>query len=288
MLTWKHEAIAKMSPTTIFFGFLVAIALLLIQEACKKKKPQHRPTRTMRRHPSFVTHTQIPLGTLNYTPSNITPNPYSVHPTDTWRRRYPRRFLPWTTDIYRYRPTHHHRIIRPLGTAQDILNSSRKPRMLIEQWKRSIIGLTRLAHQNLNTAREFLKLKNYEGATKAASTSVENIARALIHCYGDKPNPTSGQEEPLKMIAHRLAGDEREEFNEAINSLPNLPHNHAVLKYLPLHNGTNNPNYYNAKQAEEAVQETQKIIKLFRRIMIKHFAIEIPEIQSIGYKSANM
>ena len=43
-----------------------------------------------------------------------------------------------------------------------------------------------------------------------------------------------------------------------------------------------------AQQAEEAVQETQKIINLFRRIMIKHFAIEIPELQSIGYKSANM
>jgi len=258
MRTWKPEEITKMSPEAIFFGFLIAIALLIIQEACKEKKPQHRPTRTMRRHPSLVTRTQRPLGTLLYTPSNLTSNPYSVHPTDTWRRRYPRRFLPWTTDEYRYRPTHNYRITRALRTAPGILNPSREPRMLIEQWKRSITGLTRLAHQNLNIAREILKQKNYEGATKAASTSVENIARALIHCFGDKPNPTSGQEEPLKIIANRFAGDERTEFKEAINNLPNLPHNHAILKYLPLHNGTNNPNYYNAKQAKKQFKKPRR------------------------------
>lgn len=273
-----------MSPETIFFGFLLAIALLLLQAACKEKKPQYKPTRTQRSHLAFPTYTQTLQRTLTYTPNNITPNPYSVYPTDTWRRRFPRRLPPWTTDIYRYRATPNDRIIRTLGTTPNIFNSNRKPRLLIEQWKQSIIGLTRLAHQNLNTAQALLKNKNYEGASKAASTSVENIARALIHCYGDKPNPTSGQEEPLKMMTNRLAEDERAEFTEAINSLAKLPRNHAVLKHLPVHNGMNNPHYYNAQRAESTVQESQKIIRLFRQIMIRHFAIEIPEIRSIDYR----
>ncbi len=105
---------------------------------------------------------------------------------------------------------------RPLDARNlpsSLSRGDRDVKSLCVNWRSAIVGLLGLAERNLQSGREKLTLEDYENVISDAAISVENAARALIYCYGGKPNVRSGQEEPLRMLATRFPESEREEFN---------------------------------------------------------------------------
>ncbi|NIQ06183.1 MAG: hypothetical protein GWO20_10800, partial [Candidatus Korarchaeota archaeon] len=114
----------------------------------------------------------------------------------------------------------------------DISRLRMRRKNLVETWRRSVMGLLWLADGNLKSAQRYLKLKDYTNCINAASTSVENIARALIHCFGGKPDPDSGQQEPLKLLVTRLPEDEKAQFEGAIELVAYIDRNKRTLEHL--------------------------------------------------------
>ena len=155
--------------------------------------------------------------------------------------------------------------------------------LLIKNWQKSIIGLVKLAEKNLQVAEEHLKIQDYRGVVSATFTSVENISRALIHCYGSNPNPSGGQEEALKLLSQRLSENERPEFHEAIERMIKI--NRSKTSY-PYH--LHNTSSYNIQikildkaETKRILESTSNVVRLFERIIINHFATEIPELDEI-------
>ncbi len=143
-------------------------------------------------------------------------------------------------------------------------------RSVLRNWRRSIAGLVRLAVKNLETAKELATEKNYCEAVSVAATSVENIARAFLHCYGGRPNLNSGQEEALRMISARLC-DERTKFELAIQNVAYINTVKDVLRTSTI----------NKKEAKKVVTIASNIIEQFSRNMFENFSKEIPELLSI-------
>lgn len=152
------------------------------------------------------------------------------------------------------------------------LNSSQ----ILETWRKSVLGLIKLAESNLQTAKFYIKTMNYYGAVDAAAASVENISRALLHCYGEKPNPNSDQEEPLKMVAGRLQGEERARFEKAINEAMQV-HRNKIFGKCILENGIQISPLDEAK-TRQTVEGAKEIVIQFRRIIEEHFETEIAEL----------
>jgi HEPN domain-containing protein len=149
-------------------------------------------------------------------------------------------------------------------------------RELVENWRRSIAGLIFLAQGNLNSAVMHLRLKAYEAAVQSASTSVENVARALIHCYGGKPDESLGQEEPLRLLSRRFEAEERGEFDKAINVIACIQRTETASNATP-----SNPvaaKILSEVGTSQTIEAASRIISLYQRIMINHFREEIPEL----------
>jgi DNA-directed RNA polymerase subunit M/transcription elongation factor TFIIS len=147
---------------------------------------------------------------------------------------------------------------------------------LIEQWRRSVMGLVQLAERNLQAARSQAAMKNHKAAAELAATSVENISRALLHCYGEKPDQNPGQEEPLKLLAVRLQGEEKNQFERAIREAVQLYRNKMLQTYLsekdiqaPL---------LCQERTQQNLETATRIVSQFRHIIDEHFATEIPEL----------
>jgi len=154
----------------------------------------------------------------------------------------------------------------------------RNTKVLVEKWRKSIIGLVRLAEKNLELARERLELKYHKTAIQAASTSVENIARALIHCYGDKPDDSSGQEEALWMLSRRLEANEKRDFEKAIDTVARIGYNRSALTYLSKHNVQTQ--LFDETRARQILDSASKIVSLFKNMLIEHFGEEMPALLS--------
>ena len=107
---------------------------------------------------------------------------------------------------------------------------------------------------------------------------IENIARALIHCYGGKPDPSSGQEEALKLLSRRLKGVEKIEFENAPHNVARINQNRIVLKSILRHNVQNQ--LFDETRTRQIVESASKIVRPFTRIIIEHFGEEIPELLS--------
>ena len=200
--------------------------------------------------------------TVRYPP----PNPYGNPPPI--RVRYPLPNL----------ETGHQRTQRMRELAR-LTGNSRNGRLLVENWRRSVVGLMKLAEQKLAAAKQHLVVKDYKRAIQAASTSVENITRALIHCFGEKPLPGSGQEEVLRMLAKRFKGDERVEFEKAVDAVKRIDQNRTVLNYLSVRNVYNQ--LFDRAKTRQIVESTSKIIGLFKRIITERFITEIPELGEV-------
>lgn len=150
-------------------------------------------------------------------------------------------------------------------------------RILVENWRKSVVGLMKLAEQKLAAAKQHLIARDYERAIQAASTSVENISRALIHCFGEKPLLGSGQEEVLKMLAKRFKGGERGEFEEAADAISHIDQNKTALNDLSRRNVANQ--LFNGAKARQIVESASRIVDLFKHIITERFITELPELE---------
>lgn len=174
--------------------------------------------------------------------------------------------------------------LRELSRRQQTTND--KGKSIVESWRKSIVGLVKLAERNLATAKQHLDVKDHKRAVQDASTSVENIAHALIHCFGDKPVLGSGQEEALRMLSRRFQQDDKFEFEKAIGNVASIDQNKKVLNYLSTRNIDNE--LFNEARTRQIVESASKIVSLFKRIMTEHFITEIPELGQVCPKCRSL
>jgi len=156
-------------------------------------------------------------------------------------------------------------------------NESLNGKNILENWRKSVLGLIRLAESNLQLAKSQAAVMNYKGAVEAGATSIENVSRALLHCYGEKPDLNSGQEEPLRLLARRLQGEERAQFEMAIDEALQLYMNKIVEAYLS--EKSIQSTLLNEARTQQIVETAMKIVAQFRRIMVEHFGTEIAELR---------
>ena len=145
-----------------------------------------------------------------------------------------------------------------------------RQKILVENWKKSIVGLVRLADRNLRLARQHLTTGDFKAAIQTAGTSVENVTRALIHCCGGKPDTDQGQEEALKLLRGRFEGNEKEELEKAADDVARVD--------VAVRTSSQTPQC-SKEDAERALETASRIADLFKRILIDHFATEIPELE---------
>jgi hypothetical protein len=122
-------------------------------------------------------------------------------------------------------------------------------------------------------------LKLYEGVIQDITASVENASRALIYCFGGKPNLYTGQEEPLRMLTRRLQEGEKNDFDRAVAIGAQITNNKIVSTVLP--SDGIKKELFDEKRAQELLQSASFTINLFRQIVIDNFQHEIPELTSI-------
>jgi hypothetical protein len=148
-------------------------------------------------------------------------------------------------------------------------SQNRREKTMVEEWKRSISGLIKLADQNLRLAKHHLTMGEPKIAIQTAATSVENIARALIHAYGGKPDDDLGQEEVLQLLSCRFRGKEKDEFDKSILK---------IVKIDVRARNSLNATECSADEAREIISLASETALLFKKILIDHFATEIPEL----------
>jgi hypothetical protein len=125
-----------------------------------------------------------------------------------------------------------------------------------------------------------LQLHLYEEAIVEAATSVENIARALLYCYGDKPNPDAGQEEPLQMLSARLKGSERITVEKIIENVSEISHNRNALKKLESRDLM--VKRLDGESTRQLVERASSVVSELQRFIGNRFRLEIPELTTQG------
>ncbi len=173
------------------------------------------------------------------------------------------------------------RIVHPVGTEPPVLRLTGgvewNAGTLVRNWRKSIIGLTATAERNLETARGCMGRSDYKTAIQLACTSVENIARALLHSYGEKPDTEAGQVEALRLLSRRLIGDEKTQFENALDAIKAIDYAKTGSIYPLIDRLRISPE--EKEKANRAIETASNTIVLFRNIMIEHFATEIPELR---------
>lgn len=148
---------------------------------------------------------------------------------------------------------------------------------MLQTWRDSIVGLIKLAQKNLKYAETCLARGDYEASVEAAATSTENMSRALLHCYGEKPELDSGQEEALRLLALRFAGKEKEDFENTIVEIIRLYNYGAVQQWFSKHN-IDSSFLVTKSSAKQVLASASNISTHFYQIIKEHFASEIPEL----------
>jgi HEPN domain-containing protein len=251
-----------MDAIILIIGILVGLTLVA-RKICLREE-QKAPQRPMiRPSPSFQ-HTPPQLPTT----TTYTPNPPF------------RRLDESVADILRAAAREAdtvQRTPRPVLPRQGQAgNDAVDVKKILENFRRSVTGLIRLAESNLQAARTQAAMMNYKGAAELAATSVENVSRALLHCYGEKPDQSAGQEEPLRLLARRLQGDEKARFEKAIGEAAQLYRNKLVQAYLS-EKGIRAP-LLSEDRTQQMLETASRIVAQFRQIIDEHFAAEIPEL----------
>jgi DNA-directed RNA polymerase subunit M/transcription elongation factor TFIIS len=122
-------------------------------------------------------------------------------------------------------------------------------------------------------------VEDFNVAIQNAATSLENIARALIHCYGEKPISEPGQEEALGLLSRRFDGKEKQEFERAI---------HIASQADTTARTAAQPTLVNKADAEQTLSSASEAIDIFRRILTNHFATEVPELDETCPKCGSL
>jgi len=253
----------------ILFGCILGFIIALLHELSSEQTEGTSQMLSLENEIAIITpkyrHTYTLWGSVIHTYAPAF-HPIDFHPIEHHREGAIRR------RVFYGRP--HARRLQPIRKTT--------ARFLVENWRKSIIGLVKLACTNLEYAGRHMESRDYKAAVQAASTSVENIARALIHCYGDKPNPSSGQEEVLRMLCRRFEGDAKIEFEKAIENVARIDYNKSVLRYLSTHEVQLSDDEANTKRILESAS---KIVSLFKHIIIEYFGEEISELLSTRAES---
>jgi uncharacterized protein (UPF0332 family) len=158
------------------------------------------------------------------------------------------------------------------GSREDLSTNA-----ILDAWRKSIVGLIKLAERNLKYADECLKVGEYKRAVEAALTSIENASRALLHSYGEKPEDGPGQQETLKLLSRRFKGTESVDFEKAIEEITQLRCNCNVEECLQTRSLST---IFGLSKAEPSaiLDSASRIVALFTQIIEAHFATEIPEL----------
>jgi HEPN domain-containing protein len=151
--------------------------------------------------------------------------------------------------------------------------------MLLGRWRGSIVKLVRLSDCNRSVAKRYLDVGKFKEAVETAATSVENIARALLHCYGEKPDVGSGQEEALRLLSRRFHDAEKEDFERAVNEVACIHCNRTVLRHVSA--GNIETPQFDKEKAEQILESASRVSEQFKQIMDNHFATEIPELRDV-------
>ena len=143
-----------------------------------------------------------------------------------------------------------------------------------------------MAQRNVAIAEKahFEIRRHYRTAVEVAFTGVENISRALIHCYGGKPDPGPGQEEALRLLSQRLQGDEKTAFDKAIDKVANITKRKMAFPYRVQYVSTNNVQIrpLDEEETKQILESASNVVELFKQIIINNFSTEIPELQKIA------
>ena len=235
--------------------FLLAVTLACLWLAEKTRPPSNKPSmirnemkrlrEEARRIATRATFTNRPRGLPN--------DLYSFHPT-------------------RIAPADNTWEIAASEAFNQLHSMNRKPRerSIVDEWKQSIIGLIRLSDQNINLAKANVTLSDFKSAIQTAGTSIENITRALLHCYGVKPDDDLGQEEALKLLFLRFSGKERDTFEAVTRQVATI---HALVQ--DSFHKTN----FTENDAQETIGQANMVSADIKQMMISHFTTEIPELE---------
>ncbi len=235
------------------------------------------------------------LGNGNFKRTKRTPETeYSFRPPDNSRilrhdrtHYYPRPIVqrtPWPTHIRP--PPLTGRPSRPFFERSQ-RTKEENTKFLVENWRKSIVGLVRMAEENLTSAEKthLAVRRDYRTAIELALTSVENISRALIHCYGEKPELGSGQEEALKLLSRRFQGEEKTEFEKAIATMSCIAHEKMSFPYRAKYKSAYNLQIrlLEEMKTKKILKSASNVVSLFKRIITHHFTTEIPGLQDEAY-----
>lgn len=239
----------------ILLGAILAIILVAKQETRSREK------RNL---------SQKPSGENNPPPRiNLIPPRYHYVPGDNPQFQIPNLPLPPSSHPELSLGAHYPWTPTRIATQPTTRNENRRERALVQNWKNSIIGLVKLADQNLQLAKRYMNEGTFRQTILAADTSLENMSRALIHCYGGKPETEAGQEEPLKLICGRFEGLEKEEFEKGIHITTEISaYARSILQ-------TAEPN---ESQTRKMLESATHAVDLFKRVLTEHFATEIAEL----------
>jgi uncharacterized protein (UPF0332 family) len=142
-----------------------------------------------------------------------------------------------------------------------------------------IAQLVKLAEENLRSAELRLKHDDHAESVRTAAIAVENVARALLHCYGEKPNPYSGQGEALRILATRFSELRRPEFGEIVDEVIRINVNREVLRNLPKNEVRKD--IFDRTHASQTIGAAKIVISAIKKRIVNEFKDEIPEMQSI-------
>jgi HEPN domain-containing protein len=140
-----------------------------------------------------------------------------------------------------------------------------------------IAQLVKLAEENLRSAELRLKHGDYAESVRTVAIAVENVARAFLHCYGEKPNPFSGQGEALRVLATRFDKLRRPEFGEIVDEVIRINVNREVLRNLP--KSEVRKGVFDHTHASQTIETAKTVILAIKERIVHEFMDEIPEIQ---------
>lgn len=143
------------------------------------------------------------------------------------------------------------------------------------KWARSIITLIRQAEFEINDAQLQLKTEDYRSATSAVTAALEYMTKAVLYCFGEKPDAVVGELEPLKLVSLRLKEQERLKFDECIEQISRI---YMIEEELENQTNQETETLLNTKNAPCLVDSAAKIVKAFRETLAEHFGAEIPEL----------
>ena len=252
-----------LSSVMIIWGIFGAIILLLMNiEEERRRRPI--PHQTLRQ----------PIDILSRVPENDPSRSRSANPPPfhTFPRSTPRSY-DWRIAF----DNRGRRRFRSLLDRHFLQSKENEIKHLYRNWGRTIARLVKLSEENLRHAELRLKYGEYAESVRNAAIGVENATRALLHCYGEKPNPYSGQGEALRILAARFDELRRPEFSNVIEQVTRVSMNREVLKNLPK-NGVRK-GIFDRSHSIQTVETAKTVISALKQKIVTNFKDEIPEIQ---------